>query len=68
MGTFSNIKDLCAICLKLGDMLFSSLAKLLIEARNAAFVSSSVFCVCYVAHNITCFNNKVCLTKKHLLA
>ena len=39
MGKFSNTKHLHAICLKFGDIFFTSLAKLLLEA-NASICSA----------------------------
>ena len=73
---FSNVKRRHAICLKFGDKFFTFLTMvrvwsksqyLLCNQKKSNFILSSVFGICCRCHELTYFNNKVCLTKKRRL-
>ena len=72
MRIFNNIKYRHAICLKLGNRLFTSLTMSGHEEKaiNCSEIKENLilycrkFMVCWRCHKLTYFNNKVCLTKK----
>ena len=63
------------IHLKFGEKFLTSLTKLELEAnasiyfaiKKSTFILLWVFGICCRFHNLTYFNNKVCITKKHFL-
>ena len=60
MRILNDVKHRHAICFKFGDNFFSSLTM-------SGLILSQGFGICCRGHKLTCFNNKVCLTKKRRL-
>ena len=77
MRIFNKEKHRHAICLKLGDIFFTSITMLQLEAKASTcpeikkkksnFIFQQFFSICRRCHKLTYFDNKVCLTKKRRL-
>ena len=61
MWIFSNVKHCHQISLGL------EVKNLFYGKRKSTLILSEVFGICYRRHNLTYFNNKVCLIKKRCL-